>query len=293
MSGGRAAARAEILGAREPKSPPDPERAIDWLWETERGVRAPERRVLTVFLAGAECPFACLFCDLWKQTLDGPTPPGALPRQLRVALSGAGAIPPEAAIKLYNASNFFDARAVPPEDDEALARLCDPFVRVTVESHPRRLGARCVAFAGRLSGRLEVAMGLETVHPGVLPFLKDGMTLADYEKAARWLCARDIGVRTFVLVGLPRVPEAEWVGWAVRSATFAAGCGVDRVSLIPLRADSAALGRLSRAGELPPVRREHVEAALAESRAALDAFGTLVEVDPWDLHRLPGSATDG
>src|SRR3989442_2597209 len=31
-------------------------------------------RALTVFLSGAECPFTCSFCDLWRWTIDEPTP---------------------------------------------------------------------------------------------------------------------------------------------------------------------------------------------------------------------------
>jgi len=53
--------------------------------EEERAVHGMERAA-TVFLAGAECPFTCSFCDLWRWTLDGPTPPGALPAQLSKAL---------------------------------------------------------------------------------------------------------------------------------------------------------------------------------------------------------------
>ncbi len=67
-------------------------------------------RAVTVFLAGAECPFTCSFCDLWRWTLDGPTPPGALPTQLVHALQSL-APPIPNRLKLYNASNFFDRRA--------------------------------------------------------------------------------------------------------------------------------------------------------------------------------------
>ena len=48
------------------------------LVEEERRPDGRIERALTVFLAGAECPFTCSFCDLWRCTIDGPTPPGAL-----------------------------------------------------------------------------------------------------------------------------------------------------------------------------------------------------------------------
>ena len=102
--------RESIRPQRVPKREIDPWAPIAQLWEEER---TPDGRLLpalTVFLAGAECPFTCVFCDLWKETLDGPTPAGALPAQLRKALASAGPLPQPAAVKLYNASNFFEPR---------------------------------------------------------------------------------------------------------------------------------------------------------------------------------------
>ena len=61
---------------------------------------------------------------------------------------------------------------MPAADDAAIAALVAPFRRVVVECHPRRVGARALAFARRLPGRLEVAMGLETVHPEALVRLR-------------------------------------------------------------------------------------------------------------------------
>ena len=248
-------------------------------------MRTRERRVLTVFLAGAECPFTCLFCDLWQHTLPGSTPEGALPLQLEKALDDYKPIPAHAAIKLYNASNFFDRRAVPPSDLDRLAAACAPFTRVTVESHPRLLGDRCQQFSDALSGRLEIAMGLETIHPTVFPRLKDGMSLEDFEFAVRWAVERGLDVRAFVLVGLPWVPADDFAEWAVRSTVRALETGADRVSLIPLRADSGVLARLARAGELEPVSLGHLETALA---AALEGVGTggIVEAYLWDAERF-------
>jgi uncharacterized Fe-S cluster-containing MiaB family protein len=99
------------------------------------------------------------------------------------------------ASKLYNASNFFDHRAVPPGDDPLIAQLLAPFVRVTVECHARLVGPRCLEFAERMDGRLEVALGLETVHPEALPALNKGMTLDDFRQAAGTLRGAGIGVR--------------------------------------------------------------------------------------------------
>src|SRR5215471_8629193 len=51
--------------------------------EDERRPDGRVERALTVFLAGAECPFTCSFCDLWRYTIDGANPAGALVAQLR------------------------------------------------------------------------------------------------------------------------------------------------------------------------------------------------------------------
>src|SRR5205814_4495422 len=124
-----------IRGLRPPKPKVDPFTAHGWLVEQER--RPNEQNVewaLTAFLAGAECPFTCSFCDLWRWTIDGPTSPGALTRQLKSVLTPLdGALPDR--LKLYNASNFFDRRAVPREDLVGIATLAGPFAAVTVESH--------------------------------------------------------------------------------------------------------------------------------------------------------------
>ncbi|MCG8469406.1 MAG: radical SAM protein [Gemmatimonadetes bacterium] len=292
MSVSRAAVRAE----RPAKPAHDPRLPLGQRWDVERAVRPagagasiggervtdpPQRRALTVFLAGAECPFACLFCDLWQHTLEGSTPEGALPRQLETAIGRAGGIEPDAAIKLYNASNFFDRRAVPAADVPTIAELCGPFERVTVETHPKLVGAACDEFQSLLRGRLEIAMGLETVHPDVFPRLKDGMTVADFDGATRRARARGVGVRAFVLVGLPWVTREEFASWAVRSVIHAIESGADRASLIPLRAENGALARLRQEGELADVRLYDLEVALSDAIRAIGGSG-IVEADLWD-----------
>ena len=81
--------------------------------------------VATLFLTGRECPWRCVMCDLWRDTLETDTPPGAIPHQieLRCAWHARGAPGRcRADVKLYNAGSFFDDRAVPPDDDAAIAR---------------------------------------------------------------------------------------------------------------------------------------------------------------------------
>ena len=288
---------ARIRGLRPPRNPVDPFLPHNHLWEEERAREGGTRRALTIFLTGAECPFTCLFCDLWRGTLDGPTPGGAIPAQIEGVLGRQTTLPEVAALKLYNASNFFDARAVPPEDYAHICELADPFSRVTVECHPRLIaprrgalpvGARyCIDLADRLDGDLEVAMGLETVHPVVFPRLNKGMEIADFDRAAEFLRGHGIGVRAFVLIGLPFVSMREARMWALRSVTHALEAGAERVSLIPLRSGNGALDALGVEGELDSVRLEDLEQTLMEAlEVALRLGGGIVEADLWDARAL-------
>jgi radical SAM enzyme (TIGR01210 family) len=287
----RSADTARIRALRPPKERIDPARPLGVLVEEERGPRGGLESCLTVFLAGSECPFTCAFCDLWRHTLDGPTPAGALPSQLRVALSDESvrrAAPRR--IKLYNASNFFEPRAVPPADLPILAELVRPFAGVTVECHPRLIGRHCFEFARRLAGRLEVAMGLETIHPRALARLNKRVRGDDFARAAARLRQADIDVRAFVLVGTPFLPPAESVAWAVRSTAYALEHGACVVALVPVRPGNGELERLAAAGEFRAPTLADLEAAFEGS---LDLGIGVVIADLWDAAQLPACAACG
>ena len=254
--------------------------------EDERGARGIERSV-TVFLAGAECPFTCSFCDLWRWTLDGPTPRGALPVQLGRALERLRHPLPDR-LKLYNASNFFDHRAVPREDLPALAELAAPFKSVTVESHASLVGPEAIEFATLIAGNLEVAVGLETIHPGALAQLNKRLELERFDRAADFLLSHGIELRTFVLLGTPHVPPAEAIEWTVRTVEYAAARGAGRIAMIPVRGGNGEMERLAALGEF-------VAPTLAQLETALEHCSTIgsavVTADLWDVDRLPGCAT--
>ena len=274
---------AWIRSRRGRKIAPHPSRPITHFREEERRLDGSCAVVLHVLLAGAECPFTCVFCDLWRRTLDGPTPPGAIPRQLAIALHKTGPLPATCGIKLYNASNFFDPRAVPAGDDEAIAALLQPFDRVTVECHPRLVGRRCLEFADRIPGRLEVAMGLETADAAALARLNKGMTLADFDRTAARLSAAGIGLRVFVQLPAPFVPAARALESALDAVRYAVDRGAGHVTLIPGRDGNGALDELREQGHWTRPAPELIEEAAEGCARISDA---VVTVDLWDSDRF-------
>lgn len=251
------------------------------------GTAAPS---LTVFLAGAECPFTCVFCDLWRATLHGRTPQGALPAQLRQALEGwrsESSVPERRTrIKLYNASNFFDPRAVPSEDLPELARLVEPFPHVTVENHPRLTDGRCRDFQQRMAGRLEVALGLETIHPQALPRLNKRISVSDFDRAAERLQDWDLDLRVFVLVGSPFIPRAESLEWTVATVEHALDRGARLVALNPVRGGNGEMERLAATGDFTPPTLGDVEDALDACLDLPRAREAVVVADLWDVEPL-------
>ena len=279
---------AQVRSLRPSRPFPDAWTPLGVAEEEERQLDGSRARAATLFLAGAECPWACVFCDLWRYTIEGPTPRGALPAQIRHGL--AALRQPPSVVKLYNASNFFDPRAVPPEDDATIAELVRSFGRVVVENHPRLTGERALEFARRLDGMLEVALGLETVDARAQPRLGKGAALDDFERAAALLRGPGIDVRAFLLVGAPYVPQAERLASIVASARFARDrLDACHVSLIPVRGGNGAIERLAAEGEFLAPDLALLEDALDHCIEA--APGAVVSADLWDLERLAGCAT--
>jgi archaeosine synthase beta-subunit len=258
--------------------------------EQERSESGQIVRSGVILLTNKECPWRCLMCDLWKGTTTRTVPPGAIPRQIDFALRAwrdAGETVQQ--IKLYNSGSFFDSAAIPPGDYSEISRKLS-FARdlhVLVESHPRLVGPRAVRFRDLLAGSLEVAMGLETAHPGVLERLNKKFNLTHFEAAALFLRGEGIAVRAFVLVNPPFMDEAEGLKWAVKSADFAFGCGANVVSLIPTRAGNGAMDRLLESGEFSPPRLSTLEKAL---QSALALKRGRVFADTWNLEPFSSCA---
>jgi hypothetical protein len=236
-------------------------------------------------------------CDLWKHTTTQTVPVGAIPSQVAHALRelarSSGTLGSSrdngsrgtafGQVKLYNSGSFFDPAAIPVADYAPIAKQLVEVMHVIVESHPRLVGERTRHFRDLLSGSLEVAIGLETIHPEVLPRLNKKFSLAHFADAADRLGKAGIALRAFLLVKPPFLSENEGVDWAVKSAAFAFSCGATAVSLIPTRGGNGAMERLAEAGESAPPQLASLERA---QELCLALRAGRVFADAWDLERF-------
>jgi len=275
-----------ILAQRGPRNALDLRRPHAFLVEEERAESGNIVSIATIFLTNRECPWRCLMCDLWKNSLTETVPAGAILEQIDWALSRSTLA---RQVKLYNSGSFFDPRAIPCEDHPAIAERVRGFERVIVECHPALVGESAVKFHELLGdAKLEVAMGLETAHPEVLPRLNKRMTLDQFSRAAAFLREHDIALRVFILVKPPFLDEAEALLWAKRSLDFAFDCGATVASLIPTRFGNGALEALAEWDEFSPPKLATLEAALdygvAQKRGRVFA-------DLWDLEKFSTCAS--
>src|SRR5262249_23166445 len=118
--------------------------------------------------------------------------------------------------------------------------------QVIVESHPSLIGERVERFLESLGERqLEVAMGLETIHPSALDALNKRMTTDDFAQAADALRRLSVSLRAFVLIAPPFIPQDEQDDWLLATVAFAERCGASVISLIPTRGGNGTMEALT------------------------------------------------
>jgi archaeosine synthase beta-subunit len=235
---------------------------------TRSGVVEKHNVILTT---NKECSFKCVMCDLWQNTLDYRVKNVVITKQVKDALDE---LPKAKHLKLYNAGSFFDRQSIPKQDtldiaDELHRREYDSLI---VEAHPKLIGTPCFEFSEYLQPQLEVAMGLETVDPSVLPRLNKNMTLDDFMRATTKLLEHNIFVRAFILLRTPWQTEEEGIYWAKESIDFAHSIGVECCTVIPTR-PSEGMSDFE-----PPLRKSLDEVvAYGQSKNNGRVFG-----DSWD-----------
>jgi radical SAM enzyme (TIGR01210 family) len=269
-----------ILSKRGIKNTVDPLKPYGWLVEKEYSSAGRIEETATIFLTNRECSYHCLMCDLWKNTTDVSVPAGSIPRQIEMALNQ---ITPARHLKLYNSGSFFDERAIPSADYEKIADLVSGFETVIVESHPRLVNEKCLRLRDMLKPELQVAMGLETVHPEILRKLNKRMTLEDFENTVKFLSGHNIRSRSFILLRPPFLSEQEGVHWAGRSLDFAFRAGVECCTIIPVRPGNGAMDELFKNGDFNPPRIQSLEAVL---EYGIGLRAGRVFADTWDIEQF-------
>lgn len=268
----------EIEKFRPAKNIVNPDIPYHFLQEQEPDWAGNLQKINTIFLTSKECSFRCLMCDLWNNTLKEPTPPGAILKQIDFALNK---LPEADVIKLYNNGNFFDQKAIPPSDYPGIIERLRSYRKVIVENHPTLCGRACIEFNEKLNGRLEVAMGLETIHPDVLPKLNKQLSSEDFKKAASFLSSHEIDIRAFILLNPPFLTdEQENIQWTLKTVQFAFDCGVGTCSIIPTRAGNGIMEVLAHQGKYIPPSINALEDVFEK---ALELRQGRVFVDSWDI----------
>ena len=266
-----------IRDLRGPKNQVDPFRPYAFIAEEELTAGGQLESVNTIFLTNMECRFSCLMCDLWKNTTDRSTPPGAIPEQIEWALKQ---MPPARHIKLYNGANFFDPRSIPPADYQKIASLISSFDRLIVENHPNLSGERVLQFARMIRPTLQVAMGLESIHPGGLEQLNKKMVPEDFKRATGFLRENGIDTRAFIMLRPPYLSEEEGIYWALETIKFAFDSGASCCTVIPTRAGNGAMDQLLASGHFHPPKIASLEKVQEEG---IRMRKGLVFADTWDL----------
>jgi archaeosine synthase beta-subunit len=236
----------------------------------------------TVFLTGRECPLACTMCDLWKHTLTMPTAVGSIPQQIQDAIEGKANTQ---WLKLYNASNFFDPLAIPPDDYAAIAFLSNRYERVVVENHPKFDNRLIKQFQDLLACKLEIAIGLESTDDDVLRLLNKRFTSQQVEFIVRAWINRGIDIRAFVLIKPPASTPHQWFESTMKTVESAFKWGVRHVSLIPTRADWGLLKMWQSYGLYDPPSLDDIK-RVARSLNEFDRDYQSISIDVWDWSQI-------
>ena len=293
--------RATVAASAARERSPDPDACVpakphvDPWRPTARWSRtsaAPDgsvERALTVFLAGAECPFTCSFCDLWRLHDRRPDAARALARAAAAGTGGRGGrTRPARPDQALQREQLLRPRAVPaPGPAGSWPRWSAPFAGVTVESHAstdRR--RRCCAFARAARRTARGRAGTRDDPPGGAAAPQQARSTSRAStRAAALLRQAGIDLRVFVLLGAPFVPAEESVEWTVRTVEHAAlEQGARVVAIIPVRGGN---GEMERLGARATSRRRRSRSSRPRS-SAVCAPGAAASslADLWDAERL-------
>jgi archaeosine synthase beta-subunit len=247
------------------------------------------REIATVFVRNGECPLACVYCGLYRQTTGHPATGAQIAEQIRNVRSRHPDVP---GLKLYNASSLFEPLSIVQSEESRreIAASLSGLDLVVVEARSEN-ASEALPISRLLDAHLEVAIGFETADDSLLRLLNKPTSLARFRRAAAFLAAHGISLRAFVLVGPPFVAEADARRTARETFQEARRAGSRVVSLLPVVSEHEPMEVLRRAGFFTEVSLDEYFETVCEC-AALDreseAPPTIVLAETESLGRLPG-----
>lgn len=271
----------EVLKSRSDRNIVRPDQPYAQLNEEEWLAPDNKKSISTVFITNKECPWRCVMCDLWKNTLTYSNSSDQIIKQIQYAL---GNLQKSNWIKLYNSGSFFDQKAINKKAWPGIIPLISSFERVIVENHPKLTVPMISKFRSQIPGEFEIAMGLETANEEILGKLNKGFDLTDFRKACTKLKEWKVKIRAFVLIQPPFTKSrADCLRDIEKACDLCNRCDVGTLSLIPTRGQTEYMKRLTEKDEFREPDLHLIDQAF---QVGLNYFSGRTILDLWDLSKF-------
>ncbi|MGH7803167.1 MAG: radical SAM protein, partial [Candidatus Binatia bacterium] len=271
---------AAVRAARSPRSElPPADHPLGAKIEDEIFPDGSRWPIATAFLRNGECPLACVYCGLYRETDVRPATGEEIARQVRAVRRR---FPQARGIKLYNASSLFEPASIVQRELDRVAAELAGLALVVVEARSEN-AHRAAVFGALFDGVLEVAIGFETADDELLRRLNKPTSTAAFRRAAEQLHAAQISLRAFVLVQPPFVGAAGAVRLVEEALIEAEAARARVVSLLPVLDSHRPLEQLAAAGFFAPPALETVWSAAERALGRVP----VLQVEAEGLDRLP------
>ncbi len=254
----------------------DPSRPVHVSLQKEIGYDKKIKKTLEIILTTTRCPFRCLMCGYYKDTIPDSPDPEQIIQQVEKAIKK---FPEFEQVKIFNSGNFFDKKAIPPDVQVRLFKMLEDADLVTIENRAEYVNERALdEFKSRVNVPIEVAMGLEIADRNKLDIINKHMNLEKFAESARLLRKFGFKSKAYILVKPPFTNEKSALELGLKTIDFAEEIGINTITLIPTRVMDRTMAILRDKGYFSPPSEElmHVLAVEALKRAFERVF---VDVD--------------
>jgi len=144
-------------------------------------------------------------------------------------------------LKVFTSGSFFDPLEVSGEIQvPIIEKLLDHYNFLIVESRPEYIVNKAESLK-QFSGRLQVAMGMESTDPEVLKYLiNKNYSYEDFKRASELLHRNGISVRAYLLMKPPFMKEQEAIDDTIKSARDISSFA-DFISINPMNVQKGTL----------------------------------------------------